>query len=236
MPPTVGAPASANASQTAGGADDSIDTSAGRLTVHPVNHATFYLDGSGKTIWLDPTSEKPLEEPKADLILITHTHPDHLDPKAVARLKKPTTRVIGPRAVADQLSGVEAMANGEHKDLGFVGIDAVPAYNLVRGPAPGKLFHEKGAGNGYVLSIGGKRLYVSGDTECTPEMKGLKAIDVAFVCMNLPYTMPPSEAAACVREFHPRVLYPYHYRGSNLDELTSALSGSGVEVRSRNWY
>ena len=109
-------------------------------------------------------------------------------------------------------------------------------YNLQRGPSPGQLFHDKGRGNGYVVTLGGKRLYIAGDTECTPEMKALKDIDVAFVPMNLPYTMPPSEAAECVKAFKPKIVYPYHYRGQNLDEFASALKGSGVDVRIRDWY
>ena len=114
---------------------------------------------------------------------------------------------------------------------------AVPMYNLKRGPQQGKLFHDKGRGNGYVLTFGDARVYVSGDTECAPEMKALKDIDVAFVCMNLPYTMPPAEAAECISAFKPKNVYPYHYRGSNLDELKSALAPEkDIDVRVRNWY
>src|SRR5262249_2606624 len=120
--------------------------------------------------------------------------------------------------------------------LPALGVDAIPMYNKVRGPAPGQLFHDKGRGNGYVLSFGGKRIYVSGDTECIDEMKALKDIDVAFVCMNLPYTMPPSEAADCAAAFAPKILYPYHYRGSDLGDLDKALAGKPIEVRKRNWY
>ena len=110
-------------------------------------------------------------------------------------------------------------------------IEAIPAYNLKRGPAPGKLFHDKGRGNGYVLTYGGKRFYFSGDTEGVPEMRALKNIDVAFVCMNLPYTMPPEEAADAVKAFHPKVVIPYHYRGSDLTVFQKALEGTGIEVR-----
>jgi len=110
-------------------------------------------------------------------------------------------------------------------------------YNLVRGPSPGKLFHDKGRGNGYVLTLGGRHLYLSGDTECIPEMKALKNIDIAFVCMNLPYTMPPEEAGQCVKAFMPKIVYPYHYRDSDLSVFTNALkSEKGVEVRLRKWY
>jgi L-ascorbate metabolism protein UlaG (beta-lactamase superfamily) len=109
-------------------------------------------------------------------------------------------------------------------------------YNLKRGPDAGKLYHDRGRGNGYEIDFAGTRVYLSGDTECTPEMKALEKIDVAFVCMNLPYTMPPSEAAECIAAFKPRVLVPYHYRGSDLGELDKALSGKGIEIRKREWY
>ena len=128
------------------------------------------------------------------------------------------------------------MANGETKTISGVSIEAVPMYNLQRGPSAGQLFHTKGRGNGYVVNVGGKRLYFAGDTECIPEMKALKNIDVAFIPMNLPYTMPPSEAAECVKAFKPKITYPYHSMGSDLKQFEDALKGSGVEVRIRDWY
>lgn len=129
------------------------------------------------------------------------------------------------------------MANGDVKTVEGVSIEAVPMYNIQRGPSPGQLYHDKGRGNGYIVTLGGKRIYIAGDTECTPEMKALKNIDVAFLPMNLPYTMPPSEAAECVKAFEPGIVYPYHYRGQNLDEFAAALKGtSGVDVRIRDWY
>ena len=109
-------------------------------------------------------------------------------------------------------------------------------YNLQRGPSAGQLFHTKGRGNGYVVTLGGKRLYFAGDTECTPEMKALKNIDVAFIPMNLPFTMPPAEAAECAKTFVPKVAIPYHYQGQNPQEFQAALKGSGVEVRLLKWY
>ena len=231
----VSAPADA-ASMPAAAAGDELDFGAGRIRFHPVHHATFYLDVAGKIVWLDPAGDKTPSEPKADVILITDIHGDHLDDQAVGRLKKPSTRILGPAAVAEKLPGTERIANGESRDLGFMQVQALPMYNLQRGPAPGKLFHDKGRGNGYLLVVGERRVYVSGDTECIPEMKALQNIDVAFVCMNLPYTMPPSEAAACVQAFRPKVLYPYHFRGSDLGELDVKLAGSGVEIRKRAWY
>jgi L-ascorbate metabolism protein UlaG (beta-lactamase superfamily) len=109
-------------------------------------------------------------------------------------------------------------------------------YNEKRGPSAGQFFHVKGRGNGYVLTYGGKRFYISGDTEGTPEMRSLKNIDVAFVCMNLPYTMPVDEAAAAVKAFHPKIVYPYHHRGQDINEFSKLLEGSGIEVRLRDWY
>jgi L-ascorbate metabolism protein UlaG (beta-lactamase superfamily) len=237
---TASAPASvpvgaASAPAATAGVDE-LATSVGTVRFHPVHHATLYLDVAGKIVWLDPAGDKTPAEPKADVILITDIHGDHLDEQAVGRLKRPTTRVLGPASVAEKLPGVERIANGERRDLGFMQVEAVPMYNVKRGPAPGKLFHDKGRGNGYVLVFGDRRVYVSGDTECIPEMKALRAIDVAFVCMNLPYTMPPSEAAECVAAFRPKVLYPYHYRGSEMGELDAKLRGSGVSVRKRDWY
>jgi L-ascorbate metabolism protein UlaG (beta-lactamase superfamily) len=139
--------------------------------------------------------------------------------------------------VAKTVTDAKVLNNGESTTIGGIKIDAVPMYNLKRGPEAGKLFHDKGRGNGYVLNIGDKRVYFSGDTEAVDEMKGLKNINVAFVCMNLPYTMPPEEAAEGVKAFRPKIVYPYHYRGSDVDVFAKALDGeSGIEVRLRKWY
>ncbi len=215
---------------------DELSTSAGPVVFHPVKHATFWFEVAGKVVWNDPWSQADLGGPKADLILISDIHGDHLDEAAIAAVRKPDTIIVAPPAVVEKLPGAVALANGERKDLGYLGLEAVPMYNLQRGPEPGKYYHDKGRGNGYVITVGDRHIYVSGDTECTPEMRALQSIDVAFVCMNLPYTMPPAEAAGCVAAFKPKVLYPYHYRDSDLDELTSALAGTGVEVRRRAWY
>ena len=115
-------------------------------------------------------------------------------------------------------------------------IEAVPMYNLTRGPAPGQFYHDKGRGNGYIVTLGGKRLYIAGDTEGTPEMRAMKNIDVAFIPMNVPYTMTPAEAADAVKAFKPKIVYPYHYRGSDLTVFANALKGTGIDVRLRDWY
>ena len=214
-------------------------TSEGDVKVTPIYHGTLLLEVSGKAIYVDPWSKGTYDNrPKADLILITDVHADHLDPAAIELIKTNKTVIFAPQAVADKYPGVTTViANGESKTWENITIEAIPMYNLQRGPEPGKLFHDKGRGNGYVLTINGKRMYISGDTECTPEMQALKNIDVAFVCMNLPYTMPPSEAATCAQAFKPKVLYPYHHRDSNLEELKAALSGEkDIELKILQWY
>src|SRR5271168_1134823 len=187
-------------------------TSAGPVQITPLNHASTRIEAGGKTIYLDPA--KPVDfanAPKADLILITDIHGDHMDPDSVAAVSKPGTEIVSSPAVAKTVTAAKPLANCESKTWGGWTIEAIPAYNLKRGPEPGKLFHDKGRGNGYLLTYGGKRFYFSGDTEGIPEMRALKNIDVAFVCMNLPYTMPPEEAADAVKAFHPKVVIPYHY-------------------------
>jgi L-ascorbate metabolism protein UlaG (beta-lactamase superfamily) len=212
-------------------------TSAGPVKITPLNHASTLIEAAGKIIYLDPA--KPVkfgELPKADLILITDIHGDHMDPDSIKEISKTGTEILAPAAVAQTVTSARPIGSGQMKTWQGWTIEAIPAYNLKRGPGPGKLFHDKGRGNGYVLSYGGKRFYFSGDTEGIPEMRALKNIDVAFVCMNLPYTMPPEEAADAVKAFHPKVVIPYHYRGSDLAVFKKALDGTGIEVRLLEWY
>jgi L-ascorbate metabolism protein UlaG (beta-lactamase superfamily) len=216
---------------------DDFPTAAGPVRITPIQHASLMIEAGGQVIHVDPVGEQNYRDlPGADLILITDIHGDHLDPKAIARLRKPGTQIFGPEAAKKTLPEITVIRNGEKKTFGKWEIEAIPAYNIQRGPAPGRLYHEKGRGNGYVLTYGGKRFYISGDTESIPEMKALRDIDVAFVCMNLPYTMPPEEAAEAIRAFKPKVVYPYHYRNSDLTVLEKALAGTGIEVRLRDWY
>jgi len=218
-------------------AGDEISTSAGSVTVTPIQHASFTLTANGKTIYIDPApADLFAAKPKADLILITDIHGDHMDPKAVQELSGSGTQVIAPAAVAKTITQADVLNNGETKRWNNWTIEAVPMYNEKRGPAPGQLFHTKGRGNGYVLTYGGKRFYISGDTEGIPEMRQLKNIDVAFVCMNLPYTMPVEEAADAVKAFHPKIVYPYHYRGQDTNKFAQLLKGTGIDVRLRDWY
>lgn len=219
---------------------DVIPTSKGDLRITPVVHASLMLQWDGKVIHIDPSGAVGGSFdglPKADLILLTDIHGDHMEKAKIDLLKKAGTIIAAPRAVAATITEAQVIANGEKKTIAGIEIEAVAAYNLTRGPAAGQLFHDKGRGNGYILTLGGKRIYISGDTECIPEMKALRNIDVAFVCMNLPYTMTPGEAAGCVNGFKPKIVYPYHYGMSNLQEFGSAVpQNSGVEVRLRKWY
>lgn len=225
---------------------------AGPIKITPVNHATMVIEAGGKVIVVDPA--KPADFtglPKADLVLVTDVHGDHLDPAMIASVSKPEpdTELIAPVAVVklcgarniDAAGGITTivkciqMLNGETVPWGPFTIEAVPMYNITGGPAPGKFYHVKGRGNGYVVTYGGKRIYISGDTENIPEMRALKNIDVAFICMNKP-TMTPEEAADAVKAFHPKVVIPYHYRGSDTAVFQKALDGTGIEVRMLEWY
>jgi len=216
---------------------DEFSTPSGILKITPVGHASLMLDGGGSVVQVDPVKAANYQGfPPADLILITHAHGDHLDAEAIAKVRQPATQILGPGAVAEKLPGVTAIANGETKTVGKWTIEAVPAYNIKRGPQPGRLYHEKGQGNGYLITYAGKRVYISGDSEGTPEMKALRNIDVAFVCINLPYTMPPEEATEAVLAFRPKIVYPYHYRGSDLAAFRKQLESAGIEVRISRWY
>ncbi|MGP0097041.1 MAG: MBL fold metallo-hydrolase [Terriglobales bacterium] len=221
----------------ASAAPQSFQTSSGAVKITPLFHASTLIEAGGKIIYLDPAKPAQLVGlPKADLILVTDIHPDHMDPHSIAEISKPGTEIIAAPAVVATVKNAKPIANGETKTWQNWTIEAIPAYNLQRGPSPGKLFHDKGRGNGYVLTYGGMRFYFSGDTENIPEMRALKNIDVAFVCMNLPYTMPPDEAADAVKEFHPKIVIPYHYRGSDLTVFQQRLAGTGIEVRVLDWY
>ena len=217
---------------------DTIPASGGNITITPINHATLQIVHGTHVIDVDPVPQANFGTLAAPtIILVTDIHGDHLDPATIAKLKGPATKIVAPSAAAAKLEGAVVVANGEKKDVDGVSIEAVPMYNLQRGPAAGQLFHDKGRGNGYILTLGGKRIYIAGDTECTPEMKALKNIDVAFLRMNLPYTMTPAEAADCVKAFKPAIVYPYHYRGQDTQAFADALKGTaGVEVRLRDWY
>jgi L-ascorbate metabolism protein UlaG (beta-lactamase superfamily) len=215
---------------------DVIKTGAGDLTITCIGHGTLMFAFGGKVIHVDPVGQYADygKLPKADLILITHEHRDHLDPKAVERLRQPGTEIVLTRAAAGQVAGGLVMANGEVKTLAGLNIEAVPAYNLVHQRESGEPFHPRGQGNGYVITFGDKRIYVAGDTENTPEMKALQGIDIAFLPMNLPYTMTPEMVADAARAFKPKILYPYHFGKTDTARLVPLLKDHPeIEVRLR---
>jgi L-ascorbate metabolism protein UlaG (beta-lactamase superfamily) len=210
---------------------DILKTSAGDLQMTFIGHGTLMLAYAGKVIHIDPVSMYADYStlPKADLILITHEHGDHLDAKAIQALSTASTTVIVNPGSAKVLPNATVMKNGETKTMAGVGIEAVPAYNFE------KAFHPKGNGNGYVLTFGDKRVYVGGDTENVPELKSLKNIDVAFMPMNQPFTMTPEQVADLAKAMRPKVLYPYHFGNTNTAALTDLLKDEkGIEVRLRN--
>lgn len=214
-----------------------FQTSSGPVKITPIYHASLMIEAGNKVIYLDPAKPANVEGlPPADLILITDIHGDHLDPALISKLSKQGTEIIAPPSVVQTVTTAKPISNGESTTWGDWKIEAIPMYNMKRGPSPGQLYHTKGRGNGYILTYGGKRFYFSGDTEGTPEVRALKDIDVAFVCMNLPFTMPPDEAADAVKAFHPKIVIPYHYKGSDLQVFANDLKGSGIEVRLLDWY
>jgi L-ascorbate metabolism protein UlaG (beta-lactamase superfamily) len=217
-------------------------TDAGDVKITPIYHASVLVQGGGMAIYIDPAKPGKFDGlPKADLILITHAHGDHVDQDqaSIKAVNKSATQILSPAEVTKIVPTAEVIANGEKKQFGGWTVEAVPAYNLQRGPSAGKFYHPKGTGNGYVLSYGGRRFYFSGDTENIPEMRALNNIDVAFICINLPYTMTIDEAAEAVRNFHPKIVIPYHYRSTpptDLKTFKQKLEGTGIEVRLLDWY
>ncbi len=224
------APAAAPAST-----GDVEPTRAGPLTIRPLTHGSVLFQWQGRAIYVDPAGNYDWASlPKADLVLITHEHGDHCSPETVAKIKKPTTRIVANAVCARQFPGAVVLKNRDGRRMLGVGILAVPAYNMVRKAPNGQFFHPKGRDNGYVLVFANKRVYVAGDTEAIPEMARLRGIDIAFLPINLPYTMPPIEAAKAARMFHPRILYPYHQGQSDPAELKRLLADQKrIEVRVR---
>jgi L-ascorbate metabolism protein UlaG (beta-lactamase superfamily) len=226
-------------------APETEGTKMGPLTIQPIQHASLILTVHGLTIYADPSiadNYKGLTPP--DIILITDIHGDHFDIKTIDAVKKESTILVVPQVVADKLSDADkahliVLKNGDQIEQSGISIRAIPMYNLPESPTA---MHTKGRGNGYVLGIGGNLIYISGDTQGIPEMRSLKNIDIAFICMNLPYTMDVKEAADAVLEFKPKIVYPYHFRGNNgLSDINAFKSlveagNKNIEVRLRNWY
>lgn len=215
---------------------DTIETKTGPLKITFIGHGTLMFENAGKVIHIDPVSREAdyAKLPKADLVLITHEHGDHLDPKALKVLRQEDTKLVLTKACAEKVSGGIVMKNGDTREVMGLKIEAVPAYNVVHKRPSGQPFHPKGRGNGYVVTFGKTRVYVAGDTENTPEMKKLEKVDVAFLPMNLPYTMTPAMVADAARAFRPRILYPYHYGNTDPNKLVTLLKDEeGIEVRVR---
>jgi L-ascorbate metabolism protein UlaG (beta-lactamase superfamily) len=225
---------------------DTIATSDGELVIHPINHATFVMEWNDRTIYVDPVGGADLfaDHADPDLILVTHIHGDHTSLETITGVSTQKTLILAPTSVAEKLGGgipgtLTILANGESFETGGVAVEAVPAYNLA---ADRQAYHPKQRGdNAYVVALGGIRVFISGDTEATPEMRALENIDAAFVCMNLPYTMTVEEAADGVLEFAPKIVYPYHYRGqdgvSDLDAFVKLVAANPkIEVRLLSWY
>lgn len=227
-------------------AQDIIPSNGGNIAIKPILHGTFIMEYNDLTIYVDPYggAEKFAGQKKPDMVLITDIHGDHHDQKNLDGLDLSGATIVAPQAVAHKLpagksKAVEVIGNGQTKTVHGLKIEAIPMYNL---PETDDSRHPKGRGNGYVVEIGGKRIYISGDTKDIPEMRNLKNIEVAFVCMNLPFTMEVSQAADAVSAFKPVIVYPFHYRGSEgladtakFKVLMNA-SAPKVDVRLRNWY
>ncbi len=215
---------------------DKIKTGQGELAITFLGHATLMVSYEGKIIHIDPVSQYAdySNLPKADLILVTHEHGDHLDLKAIEAIKTDKTMVVVTENVAQQVKGGIVLKNGDEKTIQGFQIAAVPAYNLVNMRSPGVPYHAKGVGNGYIITCGDKRVYIAGDTENTPEMKSLRQIDIAFLPMNLPYTMTPEMVSDAAKAFRPKILYPYHYGNTNTQKLIDLLRDEkDIEVRIR---
>lgn len=227
-------------------AQDIIPANNGDITINPITHGTLVLEHGDQIIYVDPYggADAFKGQKKPTLVLITDIHGDHLNQETLDGLDLSGATIVAPQAVADKLTSgtgmkVEVIGNGQSKTINGVNAEAIPMYNL---PETEDSRHPKGRGNGYIVTLGGKRIYISGDTEDIPEMKALKNIDVAFICMNMPYTMDVEQAASAVVAFQPAVVYPFHYRGTNglgdVEKFKTLVNESApsVDVRLRNWY
>lgn len=215
---------------------DVLTTAAGELEVTFIGHASLMFRFLGKVIYIDPVGQYGdfSNLPKADLILVSHDHGDHFDPELIGKISKTGTKLVTTGPCAAKLAGGVVLKNGESATVAGIRIEAVPAYNLVHMRSPGVPYHPKGNGNGYILTFGDKRVYLAGDTENIQEMKKLGPIDIAFLPMNLPYTMTPEMTAEAARMVKPGILYPYHTTDTDISKLQPLLSNDkGIEIRIR---
>jgi len=216
--------------------EDIISTSKGDLKITFIGHGTLMFTFAGKVIHVDPWSRMAdySKLPKADLILVTHEHGDHLDTKAIDIIRQDKTDLVMTEKCKEKVEAGIIMKNGDVKTVQGFKIEAIPAYNILHKRGSGDPFHPKGMGNGYVIAFADKRVYVGGDTENTPEMKALKDIDIAFLPMNLPYTMTPEMVADAAKAFKPKILYPYHYGNTDTSKIVELLKDAKqIEVRIR---
>ena len=214
---------------------DVFKTSKGDLEIYFIGHASLIFKYGGKTIHVDPTSMVGdySKLPKADLVFITHEHFDHFDAKALGQISTDKTTIVSTPTVAKQCKNCIVMQNGDMNTMEGLPVGAVPAYNIIHERTKGMPFHPKGVGNGYVITFGDLRIYIAGDTENIPEMKALKKIDIAFLPMNLPYTMSPEMVDDATRIFNPKILYPYHFSETDTSRIVDLLKNEKVEVRIR---
>lgn len=215
---------------------DVFQTEMGELAVLFIGHGTLMLECGGKVVHVDPWTRLAdySKLPKADLILITHEHQDHLDSRAITQIRQESTAIILSKSCADKIAGGQVWENGKSAEIAGLKIEAVPAYNIQNKRSDGSPYHPKGDHNGYIITFGKTRVYIAGDTENTPEMKDLKDIHIAFLPMNLPYTMTPEMAADAAKAFKPKILYPYHYGQTDLKQLQDLMKDvKDVEVRIR---
>lgn len=218
-----------------GPAHDMISTSAGNVDMYFIGHGSLMFKLNDFFIYVDPvrTSGSYDNMPKADLILVTHEHSDHLDPDLLTDLRKTGTLLLCNDKAAARVSWAQRMRIGDKNTVNGITIEAVPAYNIVNVSPAGQPYHPKGSGIGFIITLGDKNIYVAGDTENIPEMKALKNIDVAFLPMNLPYTMTPQMVADAAMAFRPKILYPYHYGDTDTTKLIELLKKSDISVRIR---
>jgi L-ascorbate metabolism protein UlaG (beta-lactamase superfamily) len=207
-----------------------------KISFHPISHATFVISLDTLTIYVDPVggAEEFKGQKSPDIILITDIHGDHMNKETLSAVLTKKTKIIAPKAVVESIEMGEVLINGMTTKVQGVSIKAIPMYNLTEERLKN---HPKGRGNGYLITALGKNIYISGDTEDIPEMRQLKNIDYAFVCMNLPYTMSVDQAASAVLEMKPKYVFPYHYRGSDVDKFKELVAvDKAITVELLKWY
>jgi L-ascorbate metabolism protein UlaG (beta-lactamase superfamily) len=215
---------------------DKIKTSAGDLEITFIGHGSLMCRFNEMIIHIDPVSDMGDygHLPTADIIMVTHNHYDHFDSETVKILRKERTELVISEDCAKDTEGGIVMKNGDTREIKGLIVEAVPAYNIKHMSSPGNPFHPKGVGNGYIITFGDKKVYIAGDTENIPEMEQLSGIDIAFLPMNLPYTMTPEMTADAALKFKPKILYPYHFGDTDTGRLIELLKGyPEIEIRVR---